>query len=154
MIFGIGTDIIKISRIQATMERHPRRFIEKILGEDEQVIFRQRAAQSQRRALLFLATRFAAKEAFSKAIGLGVRHPMNWHSLQVLSAELGRPQLHCRGELATWMSSKNLSAHLSMSDEDEFAVAYVIVEQHASVNELSMSVSAVQSTHRSGSDHE
>jgi holo-[acyl-carrier protein] synthase len=129
MIFGIGTDIVKISRIQAALERHPQRFVEKILGVDEQVIYQQRAVQSQRRALLFLATRFAAKEAFSKAIGLGVRHPMSWHSLQILSAELGRPELHWQGELAAWMSSRNLSAHLSMSDEDEFAIAYVIVEQ-------------------------
>lgn len=150
MIFGIGTDIIKISRIQATMERHPQRFVEKILGKDEQLIYHQRAAQSQRRALLFLATRFAAKEAFSKAIGLGVRHPMNWHSLQVLSADLGRPQLCWYGELAAWMSSKNLSAHLSMSDEDEFAIAYVVVEQHTSVNDACMSLSLG----KSGSNYE
>jgi holo-[acyl-carrier protein] synthase len=129
MIFGIGTDIVKISRIQAALERHPQRFVEKILGADEQVIYQQRAVQSQRRALLFLATRFAAKEAFSKAIGLGVRQPMNWHSLQISSAELGRPELYWQGELAAWMSSRNLSAHLSLSDEDEFAIAYVIVEQ-------------------------
>ncbi|MBC3830739.1 holo-ACP synthase [Undibacterium amnicola] len=150
MIFGIGTDIIKISRIQATMERHPQRFVEKILGKDEQLIYHQRAAQSQRRALLFLATRFAAKEAFSKAIGLGVRHPMNWHSLQVLSADLGRPQLYWYGELAAWMSSKNLSAHLSVSDEDEFAIAYVVVEQHTSVNDACMS----SSVGKSGGHHE
>lgn len=141
MIFGIGTDIVKISRIQAALERHPQRFVAKILGADEQVIYQQRAAQSQRRALLFLATRFAAKEAFSKAIGLGVRHPMNWHSLQILSAELGRPELHWQGELAAWMSSKNLSAHLSMSDEDEFAIAYVIAEQHANGVDTNLTLS-------------
>jgi holo-[acyl-carrier protein] synthase len=131
MIFGIGTDIVKISRIQSALERHPKRFVEKILGADEQVIYHQREAQSLRRAVLFLATRFAAKEAFSKAIGLGVRHPMNWHSLQILSAELGRPQLYWHGDLALWMAEKKLSAHLSISDEDEFAIAYVIVEQQA-----------------------
>ncbi|MFA9275291.1 MAG: holo-ACP synthase [Candidatus Aquirickettsiella gammari] len=129
MIFGIGTDIVKISRIQAALARHPQRFAAKILGPDEQLIYQERAAQSLRRAVLFLSTRFAAKEAFSKAIGLGVRHPMNWHALQIASNEFGRPQLYWQGELAVWMTERNLSAHLSISDEDEFAIAYVIIEQ-------------------------
>lgn len=129
MIFGIGTDIVKISRIQAALARHPQRFAAKILGPDEQLIYQARAAQSLRRAVLFLSTRFAAKEAFSKAIGLGVRHPMNWHSLQIMSDAIGRPHLRWQGELAAWMNERNLCAHLSMSDEDEFAIAYVIVEQ-------------------------
>ncbi|MBC3874599.1 holo-ACP synthase [Undibacterium flavidum] len=129
MIFGVGTDIVKISRIHAALMRHPQRFAAKILGPDEQLVYQQRAAQSLRRAVLFLSTRFAAKEAFSKAIGLGVRHPMNWHSLQILSDDIGRPQLCWQGELAEWMLARNLTAHLSMSDEDEFAIAYVIVEQ-------------------------
>lgn len=129
MIFGIGTDIVKTSRIQAALARHPQRFAAKILGPDEQLIYQKRAAQSLRRAVLFLSTRFAAKEAFSKAIGLGVRHPMNWHSLQIMSDEIGRPHLRWQGELAVWMNERNLCAHLSMSDEDEFAIAYVIVEQ-------------------------
>lgn len=131
MIFGIGTDIVKISRIQAALTRHPQRFVAKILGTDEQVIYQVRAAQSLRRAVLFLATRFAAKEAFSKAIGLGVRHPMNWHSLQILSDDIGRPRLCWQGELAEWMHARHLSAHLSMSDEDDFAIAYVVVEQQS-----------------------
>lgn len=130
MIFGIGTDIVKIARIEAAMARRPERFVEKILGVDEQLIFHQRAAQSAHRALLFLANRFAAKEAFSKAIGLGIRHPMNWHALQILNTELGCPQLICNGELATWMSEKNLSAHLSLSDEVDFVIAYVVVERN------------------------
>jgi holo-[acyl-carrier protein] synthase len=134
MIFGIGTDIVKISRIQAALSRHPQRFASKILGPDEQSIYRERAAQSLRRAVLFLSTRFAAKEAFSKAIGLGVRHPMNWHSLQVLSDQIGRPYLCWEGELAMWMNERNLCAHLSMSDEDEFAIAYVVIEQRISGN--------------------
>lgn len=137
MIFGIGTDIIKISRIQAALERHSHRFIKRILGADEQLVYQERAAQSSRRAILYLATRFAAKEAFAKAIGLGVRHPMNWHSVQIQSDQVGRPHFQCKGELLAWMEARSLAAHLSISDEDEFAIAYVIVEQRMSreVNE-------------------
>lgn len=132
MIFGIGTDIIKISRIQAALERHPHRFVKRILGTDEQLVYQERAAQSSRRAVLYLATRFAAKEAFAKAIGLGVRHPMNWYSVQICSDQIGRPHFQCEGELLAWMQARSLVAHLSISDEDEFAIAYVIVEQDVS----------------------
>jgi holo-[acyl-carrier protein] synthase len=137
MIFGIGTDIVKISRIQSALENKPERFPEKILGADELLVYQERFAQSQRRATLYLATRFAAKEAFAKAIGLGVRHPMNWHSLQIISGELGRPELQWQGDLALWMQERGLSAHVSLSDEDDFAVAYVIVEKNIEAAELS-----------------
>jgi holo-[acyl-carrier protein] synthase len=130
MIFGIGTDIVKMSRIQSALESNPQRFPEKILGADELLAYQERLSQSQHRAILYVATRFAAKEAFSKAIGLGVRHPMNWHSLQILSGEFGRPELHWQGELAMWMQARGLSAHVSLSDEEDFALAYVIVEKN------------------------
>ncbi|MFC0350800.1 holo-ACP synthase [Undibacterium danionis] len=137
MIFGIGTDIVKISRIQSALENKRERFPEKILGADELLVYQERFAQSQRRATLYLATRFAAKEAFAKAIGLGVRHPMNWHSLQIISGELGRPELQWQGDLALWMQERGLSAHVSLSDEDDFAVAYVIIEKNIKAAELS-----------------
>ncbi len=137
MIFGIGTDIVKISRIQSALENKPEHFPEKILGADELLVYQERLAQSQRRATLYLATRFAAKEAFAKAIGLGVRHPMNWHSLQIISGEFGRPELQWQGDLALWMQERGLSAHVSLSDEDDFAVAYVIVEKNIEAAELS-----------------
>ncbi|MBR7800315.1 holo-ACP synthase [Undibacterium fentianense] len=129
MIFGIGTDIVKISRIRGTFSRHPERFVTKILGTEEQIHYHTRAAQSSTRAIHFLATRFAAKEAFSKAIGLGIRYPMKWHSVQVRNNDFGRPQFYFENDLANWMKSHHLAAHLSVSDETEFAIAYVIVEQ-------------------------
>ncbi|MFZ6799936.1 holo-ACP synthase [Undibacterium sp. Di24W] len=137
MIFGIGTDIVKMSRIQSALESNPQRFPEKILGTEELLAYQERLNQSPRRAIRFIATRFAAKEAFAKAIGLGVRHPMNWHSLQILSGEFGRPELHWQGELATWMQTRGLSAHVSLSDEEDFALAYVIVEKSVEATALS-----------------
>ena len=129
MIFGIGTDIVQISRIEAAMHRIGDRFCEKILGADELVIFLERKVQSDVRALRYLATRFAAKEAFSKAIGLGFRMPMTWHAVQIINDVNGRPAIVTNGALFDWMSSQGLSAKISMSDESEYAVAFAIVEQ-------------------------
>jgi holo-[acyl-carrier protein] synthase len=134
MIFGIGTDIVQISRIEAAMERNGNRFSEKILGVDELVIYRDRKAKTETRGLRFLATRFAAKEAFSKALSLGMRMPMTWHAIQILNAPDGRPVVFANGSLLEWMTEHGLSASVSMSDEAEYAVAFVIAERISPVS--------------------
>ncbi|MGH8810247.1 MAG: holo-ACP synthase, partial [Noviherbaspirillum sp.] len=91
MIYGIGTDIIQISRIEAALARNGERFAEKILGPEELDKYRRRKAKVEARGIRFLATRFAAKEAFSKAIGLGMRMPMTWRAMQTLNAASGKP---------------------------------------------------------------
>lgn len=128
MIFGIGTDIVQISRIQNAINKDDCRFIEKILGPDEVLIYAERKARSEARGLRFLATRFAAKEAFSKALGLGMRIPMTWHALQILNNPEGMPIAVATGRLLAWMNERGLSARVSMSDEVEYAVAFVIIE--------------------------
>ncbi len=102
MIYGIGTDIVQISRVEAALARNER-FAEKILGPEEMEKFRARRARSEVRGLRFLATRFSAKEAFSKAIGLGMRMPMTWRSAQMLNAPSGKPTIVCSGALAEFM---------------------------------------------------
>jgi holo-[acyl-carrier protein] synthase len=129
MIYGIGTDIVRIARIEASVSRTGERFAEKILGPDEMAVYLDRNAKVAARGLRFLATRFAAKEAFSKAIGLGMTTPMTWHSMQVLNAASGQPVAVCSGALQTWMEERGLSARVSISDETDYAVAFVIVEQ-------------------------
>ena len=129
MIVGVGTDILRVARIEAAIAKHGARFAEKILGIEELVIWRQRSGQSAQRGLLFLASRFAAKEAFSKAIGLGMRAPMNWHAIQILSDGRGKPTLLPDAAMASWLRERDLSAHVSLSDEQEYALAFVVVEQ-------------------------
>ena len=129
MIYGIGTDIVQISRIELALQRNRDRFIKKILGVNELEIYFERKAKSYVRGQRFLATRFAAKEAFSKAIGLGMRMPMTWHAMQILNALDGKPIISMNGVLLEWMTAQGLSARVSMSDEVEYAVAFVIVEQ-------------------------
>ncbi|MEX3629598.1 MAG: holo-ACP synthase, partial [Burkholderia sp.] len=84
-IYGIGTDIVQVSRIAAVLERTGGRFAEKVLGPDELRVFAARRKRSEARGIAFLATRFSAKEAFSRAISLGMRWPMTWRALQTLN---------------------------------------------------------------------
>jgi holo-[acyl-carrier protein] synthase len=127
MIYGIGTDIVQISRVEAALLRSGPRFAEKILGPEELVKYHARTAKHAVRGLRFLATRFSAKEAFSKAIGLGMRMPMTWRSAQMLNAPGGKPVIVCSGALEEFMRANGLSAQVSISDEADYAVAFVIV---------------------------
>ncbi|WP_433694266.1 holo-ACP synthase [Herbaspirillum seropedicae] len=129
MIYGIGTDILQISRLQAALQRNGDRFAGKILGPQEMEKYLRRKAKVEARGVRFLATRFAAKEAFSKAIGLGMRMPMTWRAMQVLNAPSGKPVVVCSGALQEWMQELGLTAQVSITDEVEYAVAFVIVEK-------------------------
>ncbi len=133
MIYGIGTDIVQISRVEAALARSGPRFAEKILGPEELVKYHARSAKHAVRGLRFLATRFSAKEAFSKAIGLGMRMPMTWRSAQMLNAPGGKPTIVCSGALEEFMRANGLSAQVSISDEADYAVAFVIVTRDLAV---------------------
>lgn len=128
MIAGIGTDICDIRRIDAALQRWGERFAERVLGPHEIEVFRQRRRASPRRGTAYLATRFAAKEAFSKAIGLGMRMPMTWRGCELVKARSGKPDIVLNGELATWFAARGLRAHVSVSDENDYASAFVVVE--------------------------
>lgn len=129
MIYGIGTDLIQIPRIEAALARHGDRFAEKILGPEEMDKYLRRKAKVEARGVRFLATRFAAKEAFSKAIGLGMRMPMTWRSMQTLNAPGGKPVAVLSGALKEFMEKNSLIAQVSITDETDYAVAFVIVEK-------------------------
>lgn len=130
MIYGIGTDIIQISRIEDALARHGDRFAEKVLGPQEMEKYRHRKAKVAVRGLRFLATRFAAKEAFSKAIGLGLRMPMTWRALQTLNDPSGKPVVVASGALLEFMEQNKLTAQVSITDEADYAIAFVIVEKN------------------------
>ncbi len=128
MIYGIGTDICDIRRIAATFERRGERFAEKVLGPHEIEVFRARSAKHASRGIAYLATRFAAKEAFAKAIGLGMRMPMTWRDCELVKAASGQPQIRLHGALAQWFAARKLAAHVSVSDESDVATAFVVIE--------------------------
>ena len=124
MIVGIGTDIVAVARLRGMWERHGDRALDKLLAPSERTDF-ARAADKGR----FLAKRFAAKEAFAKAFGSGVRPPVLLPAIGVSHDELGKPVFEFHGQLAEIVDSRRLNAHLSISDEAEYAVAYVLLEQ-------------------------
>jgi len=130
MIFGVGTDICDVRRIAATLARRGERFAEKVLGPHEIEVFRARRAKVEARGISYLATRFSAKEAFAKAIGLGLRMPMTWRDCEVVKAASGKPQIRLHGAQAAWFDARGLRAHLSVTDETDYAASFVVVEQN------------------------
>jgi holo-[acyl-carrier protein] synthase len=129
MIVGIGTDVCDITRIAAALQRHGDRFAQRVLGPDEMRVFEARRARVARRGLSYLATRFSAKEAFSKAVGLGMHTPMSWRACEVINAPSGKPEIRLHGALALWFAERQLRAFVSVSDEANIATAFVVVEK-------------------------
>ncbi|MEO5330224.1 MAG: holo-ACP synthase [Magnetococcus sp. THC-1_WYH] len=124
MIIGIGTDIVKIERLRQSVDRFGLRFVEKILTPQEK-------EQCDHRADFIgcLAKRFAAKEAFVKALGTGMAQGVWFTDIQVMHNDLGRPSLGFSGKTQQKLARFGpLHVHLSLSDEKEFAVAFVILE--------------------------
>lgn len=129
MIQGIGCDICDVRRIRASLERHGERFAGKILCDAEMAVWRARSARWPERGVRYLATRFSAKEAFSKAIGLGLRMPMTWRACEIANLAGGRPAIVLHGGLKEWFEAQGLAAHVSVSDETDYASTYVVVEK-------------------------
>lgn len=130
MIYGIGTDICDVRRIRASLARHGDRFAEKVLSEAELSTWRERSARWPERGVRYLATRFSAKEAFSKAIGLGMRMPMTWRSCEISKLPSGKPAIVLHGELKAWFEAQGLSAQVSVTDESDYAASFVVVEKN------------------------
>jgi holo-[acyl-carrier protein] synthase len=128
MIFGIGTDLCDVRRIQTTLERRGDRFAERVLGPKELHVFHARSERAPARGVRFLATRFSAKEAVSKALGLGIRSPMTWRACEILNEPSGKPIIVLSGALAEWFDERGLVAHVTVTDETDYAASFVVVE--------------------------
>lgn len=124
MIYGVGTDIVAIARLGEMYARHGERTLTKLLAPSERADFATAADPAR-----FLAKRFAAKEAFGKALGIGVRAPATLTAIAVSHDALGKPILAYAPELAAYMAERGLQAHLSLSDERDAAVAFVVLEK-------------------------
>ncbi|MFW5431554.1 MAG: holo-ACP synthase [Methylophilaceae bacterium] len=124
MIYGIGTDIVEVSRIESSIEKFDNDFAERILAESEMPSYLDSHIKAR-----FLAKRFAAKEAFSKALGTGLREPATFQNIAVSHDELGKPLLVLAKKLQDLLTSKNITyTHLSISDEKNLAAAFVVLE--------------------------
>ncbi|MBX3609092.1 MAG: holo-ACP synthase [Hydrogenophaga sp.] len=129
MIYGIGTDICDVRRVAAVLQRQGDRFARKVLSDAELEIWVRRQGRWPERGLRYLATRFSAKEAFSKAIGLGMRMPMTWRRCEIANLASGQPVIVLHDELKVWFEARGLSAHVTVTDETDYAASFVVVEQ-------------------------
>jgi holo-[acyl-carrier protein] synthase len=121
VIYGVGIDLVRISRIDAAIGRHGRRFAERILTEHELAEY-----TASRHKAGFTAKRFAAKEALLKALGTGLRMGIGWHDMEVRQDTLGKPYFVCSGRVQELFDERAIAASfLSISDEDEYAAAFV-----------------------------
>lgn len=123
MIAGIGTDIVAVARLGRLYERHGARALEKLLAPSEFGEF-----SAARNPARFLGKRFAAKEAFGKALGIGVTAPAILPNIAVTHDDRGKPAFAYAPPLAQYLAERGLVAHLSISDEAEHALAFVVVE--------------------------
>ena len=127
MIYGIGVDILKIERIVNLYAKFQNKFITKILSDSEYVIFKKFNNIEKQNS--YLAKRFAAKEAFVKALGTGFRDKLTMPNISVINNSYGKPEIFLSKELSE-IIPKNLCFFLSLSDEKEYVVAYVVIERN------------------------
>ncbi len=124
MIFGIGTDIVEVARIEASIQQFGDDFVKRILADSEFSSYLESHIKPR-----FLAKRFAAKEAFSKALGTGLRAPATFQNIAISHDELGKPLLMLAAELQVFLQAKNINkTHISISDEKNLAAAFVVLE--------------------------
>ena len=124
MITGIGTDIVHIDRVKKVLDRHGVRFVNRILTPEERVRFDRTKAKANH-----LAKRFAAKEAFSKAIGTGIHSPFRWHSITVGRDPRGKPLLKPDARMAQYLADNGITTfHVSLTDDADIAMAFVVLE--------------------------
>ena len=124
MIYGVGTDIVKIARIQEMKSLSA--FSEKILSSKEMKIA---SSFNEKRLIKFLAKQFAGKEAVTKAFGTGIRKPILLKNIEILRDENGKPLLNPLGEVKKTMINLGISkSHVSLADENDYAIAFAILE--------------------------
>ena len=130
MIYGIGTDIVDIDRISHILNKNRDSFIKRVLSEHERALFANKADNAA-----YCAKRFAAKEAFAKALGTGIGRVVSFQDLTVRSNENGKPYFIPSEKLRQYLVEKNIAqAHLSISDETKNAIAFVVLESEKKDN--------------------
>ena len=124
MILGVGTDIVSFTRIQAVHERFGKHFARRLLSDSEMIEYSRHTYPAR-----MLLKRFAAKEALAKAAGHGLRYPLTLRRISVVHDAIGKPCFLFEAELADFLRKMGVVRHhLSISDERDYAVAYVVLE--------------------------
>lgn len=124
MIAGIGVDLVEVARVERLLEVYGERFAERVLAESERAGYLDSTKQ-----VWFVATRFAAKEAVSKALGTGLRYPVTLHAISVVNNSIGRPELRYHGPLPDYLKKAGIGRiHLSLTHEKGLVCAVAVAE--------------------------
>ena len=126
-VLGLGCDILEVQRLEELLRKGRDSFIKRVLTADELLEYERRTEKSAPRGDLYIATRYCAKEAFSKAMGTGVGAEFSFQDLSVLNEASGQPVLVYSERLALWLESKRAFAKISISDERNYAMSTVIL---------------------------
>lgn len=129
MIFGIGTDIISLKRLEKSLKRNGDKFAQRILSETELQEYQEATEKNPKLAVTLLAKRFAAKEAISKALGTGMRKGIDFKQLAISHDVLGKPVVILSGNAKDWAAQNNIQkVQITISDEKKYAVAFAVAE--------------------------
>jgi len=126
-VLGLGCDILEVQRLEELLRKGRDSFIKRVLTPAEVIEYERRAEKSAPRGDLYIATRYCAKEAFSKAMGTGVGAEFSFQDLSVLNAPSGQPLLAYSGQLGLWLESRRAFAKISISDERNYVMSTVIL---------------------------
>ncbi len=129
MIIGVGCDVVEVGRVRSVLERRGEDFVDCVLSKYEKNIYQARSRLSEKRGVLYLATRWAAKEALSKAFGTGIRGAVTFKVITVKNNELGAPYFEFEGELAEHVLGQKIVTHLTISDSETVCMAVAVCER-------------------------
>lgn len=129
MIRGIGCDVVEVARVAEVMATHGERFARKLLTEGEWPLYEKRKALSQERAMAFIASRWAVKEAVSKALGTGISGDVSFHAMQIMHNDKGAPQMDFLSPLRDRLAQEGIFVHISITDEKSVVAAFAVAEQ-------------------------
>lgn len=129
MITGIGCDVVELKRVEEVLLKHGERFVERILTPNEMPLYHKRLSLSKGHAIAFVASRWAAKEAVSKALGTGIAEDVTFHSMEVMHNTKGAPQMLFRNALRERLMKEGIFVHISITDEKTMVAAFAVAEQ-------------------------
>ena len=129
MISGIGCDVVELRRVADVYEKHGERFVHRILTTEELPLFNKRKALGEERLYAFLASRWAVKEAISKALGTGITAEVSFHAMEILHNASGAPMVLFKGELKDRLQEEGIFVHISITDERNVVVAFAVAEK-------------------------
>ena len=128
MIYGVGCDVVEVARVAEVMAERGDRFARRILSEPEWATYEKRRALSPARGLAYVASRWAAKEAISKALGTGISGDVTFHSMIIGHRDSGAPTVCFAEPLAERLSRESITVHVSITDEKNVVAAFAVAE--------------------------